>query len=37
MNAIDDIRGSDAYDPFDLNVPQPQWEEFRKEKPIFFH
>lgn len=37
MNAHDDIRGADAYDPFDLNVPHPQWEEFRKEKPIFFH
>jgi len=37
MNAHDDIRGSDAYDPFDLNVPQPQWEQFRKEKPIFYH
>lgn len=37
MNARDEFCGADVYDPFDLNMPYTQWEEFRKEHPIFFH
>lgn len=37
MNALDTIRGTDAFDPFDLNTPHAQWEQFRKEEPIFYH
>jgi cytochrome P450 len=37
MNALDTIRGPDAYDPYDLNNPHPEWHRFREEEPIFFH
>lgn len=37
MNALDTIRGSDAYDPYDLNNPHPEWHRFREEQPIFYH
>ena len=37
MNALDIVRGPDAYDPFDLNKPHAQWKEFREEQPIFYH
>lgn len=37
MNVIDTIRGPDAYDPYDLNNPHPEWQHFRDEQPIFFH
>lgn len=37
MNALDAIRETDDFDPFDLNKPHAKWEQFRKEQPIFFH
>ncbi|MGG7565199.1 cytochrome P450 [Rhodovulum sp. DZ06] len=37
MNAHDGVMRADGFDPFDLNKPQPQWERFRHESPIFFH
>lgn len=37
MNAIDGIKPSDGYDPFDLNAPHEKWQSFREEQPIFFH
>jgi cytochrome P450 len=37
MNALDNILGSKNFDPFDLNTPHAQWENFRKEEPIFYH
>lgn len=37
MNALDAIRGAEEYDPFDLNAPHAQWEDFRKNCPIFYH
>lgn len=37
MNVLDDVRPTDAFDPFDLNKPHAQWEQFRKEAPIFYH
>ncbi len=27
----------EGFDPFNLNAPHAQWENFRQEKPIFFH
>ena len=37
MNALDDIREPDAFDPFELNTPHAQWADFRKDAPIFYH
>lgn len=37
MNALDTIRGPDAYDPYDLNNPHPEWRTFREQQPVFFH
>lgn len=37
MNALDSVRFADGYDPFDLNKPHAQWEQFRHEAPVFYH
>lgn len=37
MNALDDIRPADGFDPFDLNAPHAQWAQFREKEPIFYH
>ena len=37
MKAINLIGEAERFDPFDLNKPQPNWQLFRKEQPIFFH
>lgn len=37
MKAMNLIGEAERFDPFDLNRPQPNWQRFRKEQPIFFH
>ena len=37
MNVMNPIREASAFDPFEMNAPQPNWALFRKEQPIFFH
>lgn len=37
MNAIDGLRPSNGYDPFDLNTPHARWQKFREQEPIFYH
>jgi cytochrome P450 len=37
MKAMNLIGEAERFDPFDLNRPQPNWQLFRKEQPIFFH
>ena len=37
MNVMNPISEARAFDPFDLNAPQPVWQLFRKDQPVFFH
>ncbi len=37
MTVLEGITPKDRFDPFDLNRPQPLWQELRAQAPIFYH
>lgn len=37
MQALDGLKPSDGYDPFDLNTPHARWQKFRQDEPVFYH